>query len=178
MSSASLRERESHRPGPAAAGAAEGAAQLLAGSLPAELVVAVVDSIGARLLRRMGWRSGRGVARRATVEEEQPAPARPSHLHAALAALREGEEAVLTGEEAEALGVHHSLEQRGERFVRAVWKVEVPIAEQSGTACDHRSQGGSQVRLFLRGSFHRLVSEKASQGSRLHPSRLKRVNRA
>jgi G patch domain-containing protein 1 len=76
---------------------------LLDGPLPAELVVAVTDSIGARLLRQMGWRAGRGVARRTADEDEPPASAASApRVLAALAALQQGEEAVLAGEDAEA----------------------------------------------------------------------------
>ena len=65
----------------------------LPGPVLSELVVAVSESIGARLLRKMGWRTGKGVARKASslpAPAPRAAPAAAPRVEAALAALREG----------------------------------------------------------------------------------------
>jgi G patch domain-containing protein 1 len=90
---------------------------VLPGALFHDLVVPVSDPIGARLLRKMGWRVGKGIGRRgaaltpacvppARVGDAAAggaaAPPAPPRLVAAVEALRHGAETVLAGDDAEA----------------------------------------------------------------------------
>ena len=95
--------------GAAAAAAAASAADarnaasrpsLLALPLLSDFVVPVADSVGERLLRRMGWRTGKGVGRRAEGPSAEAAQPRPASAPL-LSVMCEG--AVVAGDEAEAM---------------------------------------------------------------------------
>jgi G patch domain-containing protein 1 len=77
-------------------------------------VVPVSDPIGARLLRKMGWRAGKGIGRKGAAADGAdadgagaspalpPAPPRAPRVVAAVEALPAGAETVLAGDDAEA----------------------------------------------------------------------------
>jgi G patch domain-containing protein 1 len=91
---------------------------VLPGAVFSDLVVPVSDPIGSRLLRKMGWRAGKGIGRKGAtqlatgaappaagaegVPDAAGSAARASRLAAAVEALQAGEEVVIVGEEAEA----------------------------------------------------------------------------
>jgi G patch domain-containing protein 1 len=89
---------------------------VLPGAVFSDLVVPVSDPIGARLLRKMGWRAGKGIGRKgaallatdaapsadAAAGDAAGSAAHAARLAAAVEALQAGEEVVIAGEEAEA----------------------------------------------------------------------------
>jgi G patch domain-containing protein 1 len=88
---------------------------VLPGALFHDLVVPVSDPVGARLLRKMGWRVGKGIGRKgaaltatgagsaaAAEAGGSAAPPPPPRVLAAVEALRHGAETVLAGDDAEA----------------------------------------------------------------------------